>query len=199
MNIKLNGQEIKLKLENEITIGDVLGNIEQECRNHKSTITQVIVNGKELTLKELDELFQDPHQMEINIELFTTSGEDIRILLKGLGDEFIKNSEEIEKIPIKVQTGSDVEIIKTIETFSINLAKLYETAKLFDIAEINEDLKLGEMTISEYQREISNLDAIINAIEDTDTVEISDIAEYELAPLVKKLGNGLLSIKTGGE
>ena len=198
MNIKLNGQEIKLKLENEITIGDVLGNIEQECTNHKRT--QVIVNGKELTLKELDELFQDPHQMEINIELFTTSGEDIRILLKGLGDEFIKNSEEIEKIPIKVQTGSDVEIIKTIETFSINLAKLYETAKLFDIAEINEDLKLGEMTISEYQREISsNLDAIINAIEDTDTVEISDIAEYELAPLVKKLGNGLLSIKTGGE
>ena len=200
MKVKLNGQEIKLKLENEITIGDVLGNIEQECRNHKSTITKVFVNGKELTLKELDELFQDPHQMEINIELFTTSGEDIRILLKGLGDEFIKNSEEIEKIPIKVQTGNDVEIIKTIETFSINLAKLYETAKLFDIAEINADLKLGEMTISEYQKEISsNLDAIINAIEDTDTVEISDIAEYELAPLVKKLGNGLLSIKTGGD
>ena len=36
MNIKLNGQEIKLKLENEITIGDVLGGIEQECRNQKS-------------------------------------------------------------------------------------------------------------------------------------------------------------------
>ena len=56
------------------------------------------------------------------------------------------------------------------------------------------------MTIREYQSEISsNLDSIIHAIEDTDTVEISDIAEYELAPIVKKLGNGLLSIKTGGE
>ena len=200
MNIKLNGQEIELKLENEITIGDVLGNIEQECRNQKNTITQVCVNGKELTLSELDELFEAPHKMDINIELFTTSGDDIRNLLKGLGDEFIKNSEEIEKIPIKVQTGSDVEVIKTIETFSVNLAKLYETAKLFDIADIPEDLKLGEMTIREYQSEISsNLDSIIHAIEDTDTVEISDIAEYELAPIVKKLGNGLLSIKTGGE
>ena len=196
MNIKLNGQEIELKLENEITIGDVLGNIEQECRNRKNTITQVCVNGKELTLSELDELFEAPHKMDINIELFTTSGDDIRNLLKGLGDEFIKNSEEIEKIPIKVQTGSDVEVIKTIETFSVNLAKLYETAKLFDIADIPEDLKLGEMTIREYQSEISsNLDSIIHAIEDTDTVEISDIAEYELAPIVKKLGNGLLSIK----
>ncbi len=196
MNIKLNGQEIELKLENEITIGDVLGNIEQECRNQKNTITQVCVNGKELTLSELDELFEVPHKMDINIELFTTSGDDIRNLLKGLGDEFIKNSEEIEKIPIKVQTGSDVEVIKTIETFSVNLAKLYETAKLFDIADIPEDLKLGEMTIREYQSEISsNLDSIIHAIEDTDTVEISDIAEYELAPIVKKLGNGLLSIK----
>lgn len=196
MNIKLNGQEIELKLENEITIGDVLGNIEQECRNQKNTITQVCVNGKELTLSELDELFEATHKMDINIELFTTSGDDIRNLLKGLGDEFIKNSEEIEKIPIKVQTGSDVEVIKTIETFSVNLAKLYETAKLFDIADIPEDLKLGEMTIREYQSEISsNLDSIIHAIEDTDTVEISDIAEYELAPIVKKLGNGLLSIK----
>ena len=196
MNIKLNGQEIELKLENEITIGDVLGNIEQECRNRKNTITQVCVNGKELTLSELDELFEAPHKMDINIELFTTSGDDIRNLLKGLGDEFIKNSEEIEKIPIKVQTGSDVEVIKTIETFSVNLEKLYETAKLFDIADIPEDLKLGEMTIREYQSEISsNLDSIIHAIEDTDTVEISDIAEYELAPIVKKLGNGLLSIK----
>ena len=42
MNIKLNGQEIELKLENEITIGDVLGNIEQECRNRKNTITQAV-------------------------------------------------------------------------------------------------------------------------------------------------------------
>ena len=58
MKVKLNGQEIKLKLEQEITIGDVLGNIEQECRNHKSTITQVLVNGNELTLNELDELFK---------------------------------------------------------------------------------------------------------------------------------------------
>jgi len=133
------------------------------------------------------------------VELYTD--EDIKnaYSCKVIGKEGLKivfgDWEEIEKIPIKVQTGDDVEIIKTIETFSINLAKLYETAKLFDIAEINEDLKLGEMTLCEYQREISsNLDAIINAIEDTDTVEISDIAEYELAPLVKKLGNGLLSI-----
>ena len=62
------------------------------------------MNGNELTLNELDELFQDSHQIEINIELFTTSGEDIRTLLKGLGDEFVKNSEEIEKIPIKGET-----------------------------------------------------------------------------------------------
>ncbi|UTC65468.1 hypothetical protein E4O00_04955 [Treponema sp. OMZ 788] len=195
MKVKLNGQDIELKIEKEITIGDVLGNIEQECRTRKNTITQVCVNGKELTLSELDELFENPHQIEIDIELFTTSGDDIRELLKSIGDEFIKNSEEIEKIPVKVQTGSDVEVIKAIESFSVNLAKLYETAKLFDIADIPDDLKFGEMTIREYQTEISsNLDAIINAIEDTDTVEISDIAEYELAPLVKKLGNGLLSI-----
>ena len=82
-----------------------------------------------------------------------------------------------------------------IEEFSLNLTKFYETAKLFDIADISEDFTFGEKKLSEYQKEISsNLDAIINAIENTDTVEISDLAEYELAPLVKELGNSLLSI-----
>ncbi|UTC68152.1 MULTISPECIES: hypothetical protein [unclassified Treponema] len=196
MNIKLNGQEIDLKFDTETTIGDVLGNIEEVCRKQKNTITQVCADGKELTLSQLDELFTKSLQEDITIELFTTSGDDIKELLKELGQIFIKNSEEIEQIPIKVQTGNDMEVIKTIEEFSLNLAKLYETAKLFDIADIPNDLNFGEMTLGEYQKEISsNLDAIINAIEGIDTVEISDIAEYELAPLVKKLGNGLLSIK----
>ncbi|MGI5084388.1 hypothetical protein [Treponema putidum] len=196
MNIKLNGQEIELKPENEITIGDVLGNIEEACRQKQNTITQVCANGKELTLNELDELFKKPIQEDIRIELFTTSGNEIKELLKELGQIFIKNSDEIENIPIKLQTGNDVEVIKIIEEFSLNLTKLYSTAKLFDITDINEDFLFGDMTLGEYQKEIaSHLDSIIHAIEDTDTVEISDIAEYELAPLVKKLGNGLLSIK----
>lgn len=196
MNIKLNGQKLELKLENEMTIGDVLGSIEEACRQKQNTITQVCANGKELNLNELDDLFQQPIKEDISIELFTTSGNDIKELLKELGQIFVKNSDEIENIPIKVQTGNDIEVIKIIEDFSLNLTKLYSTAKLFDIAEINEDFLFGDMTLSEYQKEIaSHLDSIIHAIEDTDTVEISDIAEYELAPLVKKLGNGLLSIK----
>ena len=195
MNIKLNGQKIELKLENEITIGDVLGNIEAACREKKNTITQVYADGKALTINELDELFQKPIQKDLNIELFTTSGNDVREFLKELGKEFIKDAEKIEGIHLQVQTGNNTDVLKVIEEFSLNLTKFYETAKLFDIADITEDFTFGKKTLREYQKEISsNLDAIINAIENTDTVEISDLAEYELAPLVKELGNGLLSI-----
>jgi len=195
MNIKLNGQKIELKLENEITIGDVLGNIEAACREKKNTITQVYADGKALTINELDELFQKPIQKDLNIELFTTSGNDVREFLKELGKEFIKDAEKIEGIHLQVQTGNSTDVLKVIEEFSLNLTKFYETAKLFDIADITENFTFGKKTLREYQKEISsNLDAIINAIENTDTVEISDLAEYELAPLVKELGNGLLSI-----
>ena len=195
MNIKLNEKELDLEFDTEVTIGDVLGNIEAACREKKNTITQVYADGKALTINELDELFQKPIQKDLNIELFTTSGNDVREFLKELGKEFIKDAEKIEGIHLQVQTGNSTDVLKVIEEFSLNLTKFYETAKLFDIADITEDFTFGEKTLREYQKEISsNLDAIINAIENTDTVEISDLAEYELAPLVKELGNGLLSI-----
>lgn len=50
--------------------------------------------------------------------------------------------------------------------------------------------------MSEYQKKITEfLDAVLSAFEKKDTIEVSDIAEYELAPLVKELGSGLLSLE----
>ena len=46
MNITLNGNRLDFQLENEKTVGEVLGKIEEACRKEKSTINEVRVNGK---------------------------------------------------------------------------------------------------------------------------------------------------------
>ena len=53
MIIKINGEELSYTLENEKTLGEVLGGIEEACCREHETIVQVTVDGKELTSQEL--------------------------------------------------------------------------------------------------------------------------------------------------
>ena len=196
MTITLNGNNLDFQLENEKTVGEALGKIEEACRKEKSTITEVRVNGKTLSAKELDTLFQKDTEDTIDIELFTIGSADIKLYLKELAGNLIEDAEALETVPVKMQTGKDGEVLSLIENFSVNLANFYNIAKLFDLAEIPQDLKFGDKPMSEYQKKITEfLDAVLSAFEKKDTIEVSDIAEYELAPLVKELGSGLLSLE----
>ena len=195
MKIKLNGSDFDFQIENEVTVGEVLGKVEEACGQQKSTIIEVCLNGKTLKADELDFLFAKSVKEDLTVELFTINKDGIRLYLKDLAKNFIGNAEDLEKVPVKMQTGKDGEVISLIENFSVNLTHLYNTIKLFDVADIPQDYKFGDKTIVEYQKQISEfLDIIISALENKDTIEVSDIAEYELSPLVKDLGNGLLSL-----
>ncbi|MEL3912124.1 hypothetical protein [Treponema pedis] len=196
MKVKLNGNNFDFKLEDEKHIGEILGKIEAACKAEKTTITKVLIDGNTLNSKELDALFQKPVSEDISLELFTTSGAEVRAFMNELGKKFIKNSEEMENVSVKMQTGKDGEVIALVEEFTLNLQDFYGAVRLSDITGISEEQKFGDKSISEYHTELlAKLNTILTAIENKDSVEISDIAEYELSPLAKDLGNGLLSIQ----
>ena len=72
------------------------------------------------------------------------------------------------------------------------LKDLYMLYSLFDMAELDYDFMFEGKTIATYKNEFSDLlKNIIEGFEEKDTVAVSDIAEYELSPLVLALGNGL--------
>ncbi len=195
MNIKLNNEELDFKLEDEKTMGAVLGEIEKQCQEKKQSVTEIKVDGKSLTAKELDNFFLKPVTEDCNLELFTIGGQDIKNMLEEIGKEFIHLAEELETIPVKMQSGEDEKVIKIIEDFSITLRELYTAAKFFDLADIAPDHKFGDKTLQEFQKEISEkLEMLINGFEEKDSIEVSDIAEYELSPIAKELGNELLCI-----
>lgn len=195
MVIKINGEELSYTLENEKTLGEVLGSIEEACCREHETIVQVAVDGKELTSHELDLLFKQPVDTDITIELSTFSGADIRNYMKGLTQELSKYADDFEQIPVYMQTGKDVQVLNLLEVFSEKLNELYRSLLLSDITELPIDIQIEEKSIHEYQKDITALlHDIVSSIEGKDIIQVGDLAEYELAPLVKTLINGVSSI-----
>ena len=195
MVIKINGEELSYTLENEKTLGEVLGSIEEACCREHETIVQVAVDGKELTSHELDLLFKQPVDTDITIELSTFAGADIRNYMKGLTQELSKYADDFEQIPVYMQTGKDVQVLNLLEVFSEKLNELYRSLLLSDITELPIDIQIEEKSIHEYQKDITALlHDIVSSIEEKDIIQVGDLAEYELAPLVKTLINGVSSI-----
>ena len=194
MIIKINGEELSYTLENEKTLGEVLGGIEEACCREHETIVQVTVDGKELASQELDLLFTQPVDTDITIELSTFSGAEIRNYMKGLTQDLSKYADDFEQIPVYMQTGKDVQALNLLGTFSEKLNELYRSLLLSDITQLPIDIQIEEKSIHEYQKEITALlHDIVSSIEEKDIIQVGDLAEYELAPLVKTLINGVSS------
>ena len=195
MIIKINGEELSYTLENEKLVGEVLGSIEAACCREHQTIVQVAVDGKALTSEELDVLFKQPIDTDISIELSTFSGMEIRNYMQGLLQELSEYADAFEQIPVYMQTGKDIQALNLLENFSEKLNELYRSLLLSDVTGLPIDMQIEGKSLHEYQKEITALlRDIVSSIEEKDIIQVGDLAEYELAPLVKTLINGVSSI-----
>ena len=195
MIIKINGEELSYTLENEKLVGEVLGGIEAACCREHQTIVQVAVDGKALTSEELDVLFKQPIDTDISIELSTFSGMEIRNYMQGLLQELSEYADAFEQIPVYMQTGKDIQALNLLENFSEKLNELYRSLLLSDVTGLPIDMQIEGKSLHEYQKEITALlRDIVSSIEEKDIIQVGDLAEYELAPLVKTLINGVSSI-----
>ena len=194
MVIKINGEELSYTLENEKNLGEVLGSIEEACCREHETIVQVAVDGKVLSSQELDQLFKQSVDTDITLELSTFSGAEIRNYMKGLTQELSDYAEDFEQVPVYMQTGKDVQALELFGAFSEKLNELYRSLLLSDITELPIDIQIEGKSVHEYQKEITALlRDIVSSIEEKDIIQVGDLAEYELAPLVKTLINGVSS------
>ncbi|MGP1593974.1 MAG: hypothetical protein ACTTH8_01860 [Treponema sp.] len=192
MTISLNGSPITYTLENEKTIGEVLGAIESLCKQENETVIAVYVDEKELTTEELDVLFtQSVHNNHV-IELRTVSGVQVCAYMQELVTLLTGYIQEFEKISVYMQTNEEGKVLALLQQFSEKLNELYRCFLLFDITGIPVDILIEGRQVHEYQKDIAAfLQDIISAIEENDIIQVGDIAEYELSPLVKTLLNGV--------
>ncbi|MGP1438003.1 MAG: hypothetical protein ACTTKH_02905 [Treponema sp.] len=192
MKVFIDENELDYVIENEKTIGEVLGNVEDYCMKSNATVTTVIVDGEVIPANKLDAVFLKPISDVELIELFTISGNEVRQNLAKLGGDFVILAENLTNIAILLNEGNEEKALSIIQEFSIMLKDLYMLYSLFDIADIGYDFMFEGKTIANYKEEFSSLLMnIVEGFEQKDTVAISDIAEYELSPLVLALGKGL--------
>ncbi|MGP1575994.1 MAG: hypothetical protein ACTTH7_00630 [Treponema sp.] len=195
MTISLNGTPITYTLENEKTIGEVLGAIEAACKQENETVIAVYVDDKELTAEELEALFTQPVDNGHTIELRTVSGVQVRSYMQELVSVLTEYIHEFEKISVYMQTNEESKVFELLQQFSQKLNEFYRCFLLFDITNIPVDIEIEGRQMQEYQKDITAfMQDIISAIEEKDIIQVGDIAEYELSPLVKTLLNGVSSI-----
>ncbi len=194
MTIRINGENISYTLEEERTMGDVLSAIETECKKSSETIVMIQLDGKELQPDNLDSFLQKPINDDYVVDITTLSGTEIRGYMKELTGYILECAEQFETIPVSMQTGEDVKALELLERFLGYFNALYRCLMEFDITGFPIDIKIEEKTLEEYQKEITEvLQEITSSVEDNDIIQAGDLAEYELAPLVTLLVNGISS------
>lgn len=186
MEIRINGTTIDFALETERTLGAVLGSLEAECERAGMSINGISVDGVPVPAQSLDELFaRDADDVSL-VELTTVSSADVLSILRELGPRLAAAAAPLERVPVLLQTGKDLEVFETIHALSVDL---HEFFRALDLAPTLSPEAQGLDELARFRAEISPLLAsMLDALHKNDTIMVGDLSEYELAPRLKELG-----------
>ena len=107
MKVFVDESEFECVIENEKTVGEVLGNIEEYCMKNNATVTTVVVDGEVIPANKLDDIFLKPISDVELIELFTINGNEVKQSLTKLGAEFADVAERLTNISILLNEGKE--------------------------------------------------------------------------------------------
>ncbi len=196
MDILVNGTSVDFTLESERTLGEVLGSVEQAVEENGQTVISVRIDGSDVPAEGLDAAFARDIGSVSRIELDTLSRADILSMLNALGEELAGSVPLLEEIPVHLLTGKDRTVMETIHGFSVRLERLYKLIPLLPLTGMPSDrFEIDSVPLSSYPGELAPLlGELLSALERKDTVTVGDIAEYELAPRIAKVGNLLMEL-----
>lgn len=196
MDVFIKGEKVVFEIENEKTVGEILGSIETACEKAGMTITGISADGKNIPADKLDGFFAQLYTDFARIDLDTISGLDVMAKMRVLGESFTSFVPRLQDIPVLLQTGKDLQVLETINGFSVDLQKLYQLLPLISITGLKpEDTSIEGVLLETFPTELAPVLAeLLSAMENKDTVLVGDLSEYELAPRIAKLGARLSSL-----
>ncbi len=190
MKIRINGQDLSYSIENETTVGEILGAIETECEKNGMTVTEISFDGKKLDAAELDSFFAKPPAEVDEVNLTAISGARITSMFAAIGAQLADLVPRLSDIPVLLQTGKDDQVMGAIGDFSSTIEDLYRLLPLGSVAGIPEErLTVEGEPLAQYQAELTPLlRDLVGALEQKDTILVGDLAEYEIAPRIQRIG-----------
>ena len=191
MKIYINDNELDFTLENEKTCGDVLNQIEIQFEKDNATIIGINIDGKNISVEEIDSLSQVGIEDVEIIKIIAVSAEHIKETLIALSYNFDKINQGFEDFPVLLQGNNMVKVSEVLKNFADDFDLLCRTVSLTALfPEYFADIKIEENSLVDFIKEFSPfLEDFENAIKENDTVTIGDIAEYEIKPRLESYFN----------
>ena len=184
MTIEINGQPLEFSLENEKTIGDILNALEAQFEKNDSTIIEIILNGKQITADEIEQLSSRDIEENDSVSVKSVCADGIIMSLKELAADFEPLCSELEELPVLMQQNDDKRSFEIINRFAESFDILCHLATLSSLFPSKfEGKTIAEKPLSEFLKDFSPvLTDFEDSLKNRDTVLTGDLAEYELKP-----------------
>lgn len=196
MEFLVNGQKLDITLQDEKTIGDVLKQFEISCEQNKLATIGISLNDKIVTAEEFDEISKYPIEENTKLDVSVISELAVAESFKQSATEMKELVELLKNIPVEMQSGKDAAAKKTIIKLSDVMNAFCSTvtwSSLFPEAFGN--IKIEDKTLSDFLAEMSPiLKDFSEALENSDSVLLGDLSEYEICPRLESLSNALGSL-----
>ena len=109
MDFFVNSEKIDVSLENEKTVGDVLVAFEKEFAANGATTVAITLDDENISANDFERIAKKSLSECSKLELSVMNVSDIERELKLSADDFSKLADELENIPVLMQSGKDAE------------------------------------------------------------------------------------------
>lgn len=189
----INGEQVEVQLEGEETIGDVLKSFEITCEENSAAVIGITVDGKTITAQTFDEEATKPLGKDTKFEFSVVTKDSIKQSFVELAKLFSELSEQMENIPVALQSGKNAqasESIKKVADSIDNFCHIAALASLFpqDFGTTKIDGKQFSEFFEDFSPVLSDFE---QALANNDTVLIGDLSEYEICPRLKAISQAL--------
>ena len=189
MDIVINGNKADITLDTEKNLGDVLSALETEFSAHNATTISISLDDKQILPEEFDNILDKPIDSVKTLSLTTISQEDVISGFIASSKDFKQISSELNNLTVMFQNGQDktaITVVKKLADTIEYFCNIVTLASLFP--EKFGKIQVQNMPISNFFGELAPiLNDFEQALQDSDSVLIGDLAEYEINPRITSI------------
>ena len=193
MEFYVNSQKLDVTIQDEKTVGDVLRSFEVSCEQNKLATIGITVDGKNIGAEEFDSAIQMPLKDDTKIEVSVISESAVSASFEQSSKEMADLIELLKNIPVEMQSGKDIKAKQTIIKLSDVMNAFCSTVTWSSLfPEKFGSIMVDGKNLSDFLSEFSPiLKDFSEALENSDSVLLGDLSEYEICPRLEVLSKAI--------
>lgn len=189
MKIYINGQAADITLDSEKNLGEVLKSFELECAKNNATTINIVVDGTEVNAGEFESYTEKTIDSINTLELTTITEDDVLLSFRDIAARFGEITEGLKLISVQFQNGQDKKALVTVTQLADTVdyfCKVTALSTLFP--DKFAGMNIDGVEIQDFFGDFLNiLTEFEDAIKNSDSVMLGDLAEYEITPRIESI------------